>query len=98
MGLNGVGIKAVNALSGTFTTESIRDGQMKKIDCIKGELSIDYNLEDTSLRNGTRVTFIPDNDIFKNFSYLIDHVENRIFNYVYLNSGLTISLNNKNFI
>ena len=97
VGLNGVGIKAVNALSGIFTAESIRDGKVKKIDCAKGELSMDYDIEDTSLRNGTRVTFIPDNDIFKNFNYLIDHVENKIFNYVYLNSGLTIALNNKNY-
>ena len=97
VGLNGVGIKAVNALSGIFTAESIRDGKVKKIDCAQGELSMDYDIEDTSLRNGTRITFIPDNNIFKNFSYLIDHVENKIFNYVYLNSGLTIALNNKNY-
>ena len=97
VGLNGVGIKAVNALSGLFTAESIRDGKVKKIDCIRGEVSKDYNIEDSSLRNGTRITFIPDKDIFKNFSYLIDYVENKIYNYVYLNSGLTISLNNQNY-
>ena len=68
VGLNGVGIKAVNALSGIFTAESIRDGKVKKIDCAQGELSMDYDIEDTSLRNGTRITFIPDNNIFKSFS------------------------------
>jgi topoisomerase-4 subunit B len=97
VGLNGVGIKAVNALSGLFTAESIRDGEVKKIDCMKGQVSKDYDIEGSSLRNGTRITFIPDNDIFKKFNYLIDYVENKIYNYVYLNSGLTISLNNQNY-
>ena len=97
VGLNGVGIKAVNALSGLFTAESIRDGEVKKIDCMKGEVFKDYDIEDSSLRNGTRITFTPDNDIFKKFNYLIDYVENKIYNYVYLNSGLTISLNNQNY-
>ena len=98
VGLNGVGIKAVNALSDSFMAESIRDGQVKKINCVKGEVSNDWEMESTSLRNGTRITFIPDNKIFKNFNYLMDHVENKVFNYVYLNSGLIISFNNKDYL
>ena len=97
VGLNGVGIKAVNALSGEFIAESIRDGKSKKVNCIKGEISNDYSISKTTNRNGTKITFIPDKDIFKNYSYLLDFVENKILNYVYLNSGLTLQLNNEKY-
>ena len=76
VGLNGVGIKAVNALSHNFIAESIRDGKLKRIQCSRGLVENNNNIENTSLSNGTRLTFTPDNKIFKNFSYLIDFVEN----------------------
>jgi len=97
VGLNGVGTKAVNALSQAFTVQSIRDGEMKAADYIRGEIANDHTIEKTSLRNGTRVSFSPDNDIFKNFHYLPEYVEDQIWNYVYLNAGLTISFNGEKF-
>ena len=97
VGLNGVGTKAVNALSQAFTVQSIRDGEMKAVDYIRGEITEDHSIEKTSLRNGTRVSFSPDNDIFKNFHYLPEYVEDQIWNYVYLNAGLTINFNGEKF-
>ncbi|MDP6852899.1 MAG: DNA topoisomerase IV subunit B [Candidatus Marinimicrobia bacterium] len=97
VGLNGVGTKAVNALSQAFTVQSIRDGEMKAADYIRGEIANDHTIEKTSLRNGTRVSFSPDNEIFKNFHYLPEYVEDQIWNYVYLNAGLTISFNGEKF-
>ena len=97
VGLNGVGTKAVNALSEKFTVQSIRDGQIKTVDYSKGEIVNDYKIEDTSLRNGTKVLFKPDGLIFKNFHFVTDYVEDQIWNYVYLNSGLTINYNNTKF-
>ena len=97
VGLNGVGIKAVNALSEKFTAEAIRDGEVKKVVCNRGSVIEDCNIEKTTNRNGTKITFIPDNDIFKNYNFLSNFVENKIWNYAYLNSGLTIELNNKKY-
>ena len=97
VGLNGVGIKAVNALSSKFTAEAIRDGDVKKIICKRGDIVEDFKLERTTNRNGTKITFFPDEKIFKNYSYLSDFVENKVWNYAYLNSGLTIELNNKKY-
>jgi len=97
VGLNGVGIKAVNALSTQFAAESIREGKSKKVLCLNGEVSNDDPIVSTSNRNGTKITFTPDKDIFKNYNYLLDFVENKILNYVYLNSGLSIILNNKKY-
>ena len=97
VGLNGVGTKAVNALSEKFTVQSIRDGQIKSVDYSKGEIVNDYKIEETSLRNGTKVLFKPDDLIFKNFHFVTDYVEDQIWNYVYLNSGLTINYNNTKF-
>lgn len=94
VGLNGVGIKAVNALSDSFTAESIRDGQIKRIECSRGIVTVNGKIKQTSIRNGTRIIFKPDVSIFKNYHYLLDYVENKVWNYVYLNSGLTIELNN----
>ena len=97
VGLNGVGTKAVNALSEAFTVQSIREGEMKAVDYSRGEILQDYKIEKTSLRNGTRVIFSPDTEIFKNFHYLPEYIEDQIWNYVYLNSGLSINFNGEKF-
>ena len=97
VGLNGVGTKAVNALSEAFTVQSIRAGEMKAVDYSRGEILQDYKIEKTSLRNGTRVIFSPDTEIFKNFHYLPEYIEDQIWNYVYLNSGLSINFNGEKF-
>jgi len=97
VGLNGVGTKAVNALSEMFTVQSIRDGKMKEVEYARGELVDNHNIEKTTIRNGTRVVFKPDLEIFKNFHFLPEYVEEQIWNYVYLNSGLTINFNGEKF-
>ena len=97
VGLNGVGIKAVNALSVKFIAEAIRDGEVKKIICKQGEVVEDCKIEKTTNRNGTKITFLPDGDIFKNYNFLSDFVENKVWNYAYLNSGLIIEFNNKKY-
>ena len=97
VGLNGVGTKAVNALSEAFKVQSIREGEMKAVDYSRGEILQDYKIEKTSLRNGTRVIFSPDTEIFKNFHYLPEYIEDQIWNYVYLNSGLSINFNGEKF-
>ena len=97
VGLNGVGTKAVNALSTNFTVQSYRDGKTRIATFSKGELQTDEQ-KDTTQRNGTAVTFYPDDSIFKNYKYRIEFVENMIWNYVFLNSGLTINFNGQKFI
>ena len=97
VGLNGVGTKAVNALSGAFTVQSVRDGEMKLVDYSRGEITQDYQIEESSLRNGTKVVFQPDNKIFKNFHFLPEYIEDQIWNYVYLNSGLNINFNGEKY-
>ena len=97
VGLNGVGTKAVNALSEAFSVQSVRDGEMKMVDYSKGELTEDYKLEKTSLRNGTKVVFQPDTEIFKNFHFLPEYIGDQIWNYVYLNSGLNINFNGEKY-
>ena len=97
VGLNGVGTKAVNALSEAFTVQSIREGEIKAVDYSQGEIIQDYKIEKTSLRNGTRVIFSPDTEIFNNFHYLPEYIEDQIWNYVYLNSGLSINFNGEKF-
>ena len=97
VGLNGVGTKAVNALSEVFTVQSVREGEIKAVEYSQGEIIQDYNIEKTSLRNGTRVIFSPDTEIFKNFHYLPEYIEDQIWNYVYLNDGLSINFNGEKF-
>ncbi len=97
VGLNGVGTKAVNALSGAFTVQSVRDGEMKLVDYSRGKITQDYQIEESSLRNGTKVVFQPDNKIFKNFHFLPEYIEDQIWNYVYLNSGLNINFNGEKY-
>jgi len=97
VGLNGVGTKAVNALSSYFKIESIRDNKVKYAEFSQGELKQDSVIEDSSKRKGTKVVFIPDEVIFKNFKYRNEYVEKMLRNYVYLNPGLTIDFNGEKF-
>ncbi|WP_203295666.1 DNA topoisomerase IV subunit B [Luteirhabdus pelagi] len=97
VGLNGVGTKAVNALSAYFKVESVRDGQMKQAEFELGELKNNPDVEDSGKRKGTRVEFIPDETIFKNFKFRNEYVEKMLRNYVYLNPGLTIDFNGEKF-
>ena len=97
VGLNGVGIKAVNALSSCFIIESFRDKESKRVVYEKSVVFDDPDIAPTKERNGTLVSFIPDNEIFPNYEYKDEFVENLIKNYVFLNTGLTINYNGKNF-
>lgn len=97
VGLNGVGTKAVNALSSFFKVESVRDNQIKAAEFSLGELTQDMPIEESSLRKGTRITFVPDEAIFKNFKFRKEYVERMLKNYVYLNPGLTIDFNGEKF-
>ncbi len=96
VGLNGVGTKAVNALSTSFTVQSYRQGATRIAQFSKGEL-VDDEQKETTQRNGTAVTFYPDESIFKHYKYRVEFVENMIWNYVFLNSGLTINFNGQKF-
>ena len=96
VGLNGVGTKAVNALSSNFIVASTRDGKTKSAEFKLGVLS-DEKLDNTEDKNGTYVEFTPDQSIFKNYRYRIEYVEKMIKFYVYLNPGLTIKLNGNKF-
>jgi topoisomerase-4 subunit B len=98
VGLNGVGTKAVNALSTYFKVESNRDGRSKSAEFETGELVNEELLEETSRRRGTKVTFIPDETIFKKYKYRNEYVERMLRNYTYLNPGLTIVFNGEKFI
>lgn len=97
VGLNGVGTKAVNALSAFFKVESTRDGKSKSAEFEIGELKNEELLEETARRRGTKVTFIPDESIFKKYKYRNEYVERMVKNYVYLNPGLTIVFNGEKF-
>lgn len=97
VGLNGVGTKAVNALSAFFRVESVRDGKLKAAEFELGELKGDLPVEDSTRRKGTRVIFIPDESIFKHFKYRPEYVAKMLKNYVYLNPGLTIDFNGEKF-
>ena len=96
VGLNGVGTKAVNALSSHFTVQSFRDGQSKKVTFAFGDIESEEDIK-TDEENGTLVEFLADDSIFKNYKYILDYVEDQIWNYVYLNAGLSVYLNGKRF-
>ena len=100
VGLNGVGIKAVNALSTSFTAISYRDGMAKRVDFSEGKLVTEYPLEATKEKNGTFIQFSPDRatQIFGNYSYKMEYVEKMLRNYSYLNPGLTINFNGQKFL
>ncbi|GHB29273.1 DNA topoisomerase IV subunit B [Mongoliitalea lutea] len=97
VGLNGVGTKAVNALSDYFKVQSYRDGQSKVAEFEKGILKHEELIEKTSDRNGTKVVFTPDASIFKNYHFIPEYLENQIWNYAFLNAGLTINYNGKKY-
>ncbi|WP_276392423.1 DNA topoisomerase IV subunit B [Eudoraea chungangensis] len=97
VGLNGVGTKAVNALSTFFRVESTRDGKSKSAEFATGELTKEELLEETSRRRGTKITFIPDETIFKKYKYRNEYIERMLKNYVYLNPGLTIVFNGEKY-
>ncbi|MEZ4855978.1 MAG: DNA topoisomerase IV subunit B [Gelidibacter sp.] len=97
VGLNGVGTKAVNALSSFFRVESTRDNKSASAEFEKGNLINQELLDDTSRRKGTKVSFIPDEAIFKNYKYRNEYVQKMLKNYVYLNTGLTIVFNGEKY-
>ena len=97
VGLNGVGTKAVNALSSYFKIQSIRNEQSKLVEFESGVIINDLPIENTTNRKGTKVTFIPDYTIFGNFRFLNEYVEKMLWNYCYLNPGLTIIYNGERF-
>lgn len=97
VGLNGVGTKAVNALSSHFMVQSYRDGRTKKAEFEQGILINDLPETETTQRNGTAVVFYADETIFRNYRYIPEFVESMIWNYVFLNSGLTINFNGTKF-
>ncbi len=98
VGLNGVGTKAVNALSNYFQVKAIRDGKEKTAEFEKGFLIKEYKEAKTTEENGTMVTFIPDDSMFKNFKFHQEFLENQIWNYCFLNAGLKIVFNGKSFV
>jgi topoisomerase IV subunit B len=93
VGLNGVGTKAVNALSSYFTIQSIREGRSKKAVFESGKLVEDLPEKDNTSRKGTIVTFIPDEEVFGKYRYIDDYIEKLLWNYVFLNRGLIINFN-----
>ncbi len=93
VGLNGVGTKAVNALSEYFRVQSVRDGKAKIAEFERGELTKDQRPKKVQDQNGTLVEFRPDTEIFKKFRFRSEYVENQLWNYAYLNSGLKINFN-----
>ncbi len=97
VGLNGVGTKAVNALSEYFRVESNRDGKSASAEFTQGNLTDEEKLNESTRRKGTKVTFVPDEVIFKNYKYRNEYVEKMLKNYVYLNPGLTILFNGEKF-
>lgn len=97
VGLNGVGTKAVNALSSYFKVQSFRDGRTKCAEFSKGELIKDHPETTTTERNGTLIKFQPDDTIFKHYRFIPEFLENQIWNYAYLNSGLIIQYNGKKY-
>ncbi len=98
VGLNGVGTKAVNALSSNFKVTAIREGRQKTAEFEKGILIKEYKEKETNEPNGTLVTFTPDETVFKNYHYIPDYIENQLWNYCYLNAGLVINYNGKRFV
>jgi topoisomerase-4 subunit B len=98
VGLNGVGTKAVNALSSKFSVQSFRDGKTKRAEFEKGELIVDHKETTTDEKNGTHIVFEPDNSIFKNYRFIPEFLIEQVWNYAFLNSGLTIQFNGQNYL
>jgi topoisomerase-4 subunit B len=97
VGLNGVGAKAVNALSSSFKIKSIRDGKCKEVEFSYGNIVNDLDITENSSRKGTTVSFVPDVKLFGSYRFINDYIEKMLWNYCYLNTGLTINYNNKKF-
>lgn len=97
VGLNGVGTKAVNALSKYFKVQSYRDGETKVAEFERGEVSNDAKVQKAEGRNGTQIIFEPDDTVFKNYHFIPEYLDNLMWNYAYLNAGLTIVLNGKKY-
>ncbi|MDO3424246.1 DNA topoisomerase IV subunit B [Chryseobacterium sp. APV1] len=97
VGLNGVGTKAVNALSDYFRVRSFRDGRMKAAEFSRGIITENFEEKDSSDRNGTEISFIPDADIFLHFKFRKEYIERMLRNYAYLNPGLKILFNGETF-
>ncbi|MCK6602096.1 MAG: type IIA DNA topoisomerase subunit B [Bacteroidetes bacterium] len=97
VGLNGVGTKAVNALSGAFRVQSVRDGRTKIAEFEKGILLQDHRETDSTERNGTLITFTPDGTVFRNFHFVAEFLDEMLWNYAFLNAGLTINFNGQKF-
>jgi len=95
VGLNGVGTKAVNALSNFFRVQAIREGKTKVAEFSKGVLGNDFKIKKTKEANGTLVEFKPDDSIFKNYKFRAEYIENQLWNYAYLNAGLKLNFNGK---
>ena len=98
VGLNGVGLKATNALSDDFRVYAVREGKLKQADFSKGILVNDRKPSKTDERNGTFVSFVPDAGIFKKYRFRSDFVENQLWNYAYLNAGLKINFNGNTLV
>src|ERR1700760_1811885 len=98
VGLNGVGTKAVNALSNYFKVTAFREGREKTAEFTKGNLTKEHKEAKTDEPNGTLVTFITDDTVFKNFHFLSEYLENQFWNYCYLNAGLIINFNGKKYV
>ena len=97
VGLNGVGTKAVNALSDKFKIQAVRDGKTRTAEFERGVLIEESDIQDSSLRKGTKVVFSPDESVFTNYKYREEYVKEMRWNYVYLNPGLTIVFNGEKF-
>lgn len=98
VGLNGVGTKAVNALSSRFTVTSIRDGKEKTASFRTGILEKEHPVKKSDEPNGTIVHFVPDETVFRHYRFIEDYVENQVWNYCYLNAGLLIHFNGRNYV
>ncbi|SFM99901.1 topoisomerase-4 subunit B [Chryseobacterium oleae] len=97
VGLNGVGTKAVNALSEYFRVRSFREGKMKMAEFSRGLITENHEEKDTSDRNGTEISFVPDDEIFLHFKYRKEYIEKMLRNYAYLNPGLKIMFNGETY-
>ncbi|MEP1032393.1 DNA topoisomerase IV subunit B [Ekhidna sp.] len=97
VGLNGVGTKAVNALSNYFKVQSYRDGETKVAEFERGVVTTDSKVQKAEGRNGTQIIFEPDDSVFKNYHFIPEYLDNLMWNYAYLNAGLTIVLNGKKY-
>ena len=102
VGLNGVGTKAVNALSSYFSVQSFRDGKMRKAEFAQGKLTTDTDIQDynSTEKRGTIIEFVPDNSkgLFENYRFRDDYIEELLRNYAYLNTGLTLTYNGKKYM